>query len=168
MDLGIRQGLHPIYDGDNILLPVACYALSPHEKFKLCEFLDYLKVSDTFSSNISSCVNVLEKLIHRLKSHDHHVLFQDILNVARYGLLPKEVCEPIIALGKFFNNLYSKCLTIEDINILEAEIPIILCKLQMIFPLAFFDVMIHLPIHLAKKEKLCGQFQYRDMYSIER
>ena len=113
MDLGIRQGLHPIKDGDNILLPVACYAMSPYEKFKLCKFLAHLKVSDTFSSNISSCVDVLEKLIHRLKSHDHHVLLQDILLVAIYCLLPKEVCEPIIALGNFFKNLYSKCLLLK-------------------------------------------------------
>ncbi|XP_049359540.1 uncharacterized protein LOC125824236 [Solanum verrucosum] len=168
VDLGIRQGLHPIEDGDKILLPVACYALSPDEKFKLCDFLANLKVPDAFSSNISRCVNVLEKKIHRLKSHDHHVLLQDILPVAIRGLLPKEVCEPIIALGKFFKNLYSKCLTIEDLDILEAEIPIILCKLQMVFPPAFFDVMIHLPIHLAREAKLGGPVQYRDMYSIER
>ncbi|KAM3284809.1 hypothetical protein P3S67_023608 [Capsicum chacoense] len=36
LDLGIRQSLHPIEDGDNILLPAACYALSPEEKLKLC------------------------------------------------------------------------------------------------------------------------------------
>ncbi|KAL3360808.1 hypothetical protein AABB24_013989 [Solanum stoloniferum] len=168
VDLGIRQGLHPIEDGDTILLPAACYALSSQEKLKLCEFLANLKVPDAFSSNISRCVNVLEKNIHGLKCHDHHVLLQDILPIAIRGLLPKEVCEPIIALGKFFKNLCSKCLTIEDLDILEAEIPIILWKLQMVFPPAFFDVMIHLPIHLASEAKLGGPVQYRDMYPIER
>ncbi|WMV33230.1 hypothetical protein MTR67_026615 [Solanum verrucosum] len=52
-NLGIRQGLHPIEDGDTILLPAACYALSSQEKLKLCEFLANLKVPDAFSSNIS-------------------------------------------------------------------------------------------------------------------
>lgn len=99
------------------LLPVVCYALSPDKKFKLCDFLANLKVLDAFSSNISRCVNILEKNIHGLKSHDHYVLLQDILSVAIHGLLPKEVCEPIIAFGKFFKNLYSKCLTIEDLDI---------------------------------------------------
>ncbi|WMV18529.1 hypothetical protein MTR67_011914 [Solanum verrucosum] len=168
VDLGIRQGLDLIEDGDTILLPVACYALSSQEKLKLCEFLANLKVPDAFSSNISRCVNVLEKKIHGLKCHDHHVLLQDILPIAIRGLLPKEVCEPIIALGKFFKNLYSKCLTIEDLDILEAESPIILCKLQMVFPPVFFDVMIHLPIHLASEAKLGRLVQYRDMYPIER
>ena len=49
VDLGIRQGLHPIEDGDNILLPVAGYALSPQEKFNVCDFLANSKVPDVFS-----------------------------------------------------------------------------------------------------------------------
>ncbi|XP_019223546.1 PREDICTED: uncharacterized protein LOC109205295 [Nicotiana attenuata] len=168
MDLGIRQRLHPIEDGNNILLPAACYALSAEEKLKVCSFLANLKVPDAFSSNISRCVNVQEKKIHGLKCHDHHVLLQDIFPVAIRGLLPKEVCDPIIALGKFFKNIYSKCLTIEDLDILEAEIPVILTKLQLVFPPAFFDVMVHLPIHLPSEAKLGGPAQYRNMYPIER
>ncbi|KAM3338079.1 hypothetical protein P3S68_032405 [Capsicum galapagoense] len=168
MDLGIRQSLHPIEDGDNILLPVACNALSPNEKLKLCDFLANLKVPDAFSSNISRCVNVHEKKIHGLKCHDHHVLLQDILSVVIRGLLAKEVCEPILSLGKFFKNLYSKCLGIEDLDILESEIPIILCKRQMVFPPAFFNVMIHLPIHLAREAKLGGPIQYRNIYPFKR
>ncbi|KAM3301204.1 hypothetical protein P3S67_015705 [Capsicum chacoense] len=71
VDLGIRQSLHPIEDGDNILLPVACYALSPEEKLKLCHFLANLKVPDAFSSNISRCVNLymvycLRKFVNQL------------------------------------------------------------------------------------------------------
>ncbi|KAM3270762.1 hypothetical protein P3S67_028964 [Capsicum chacoense] len=143
-------------------------ALFPEEKFKLCDFLDDLKVLDAFSSNISRCVNVCEKMIHGLKYHDHHVLLIDILPVAICGLLPKEVCESIIASGKFFKNLYSKCPRIEDLDILESEIPIILYKLEMVFPPAFFDVMIHLPIHLAREAKLGGPVQYRNMYPFER
>ncbi|XP_016507785.2 uncharacterized protein LOC107825437 [Nicotiana tabacum] len=139
MDLGIRQRLHPIEDEINILLPAACYALSPEEKLKVCSFLANLKVPDAFSSNISRCVNVQEKRIHRLKCHDHHVLLQDIFPVA-----------------------------IRDLDILEAEIPIILCKLQLVFPPAFFDVMVHLPIHLPSEAKLGGPAQYRNMYPIER
>nr|XP_033511247.1 uncharacterized protein LOC104093175 isoform X2 [Nicotiana tomentosiformis] len=168
MDLGIRQRLHPIDDGNNILLPAACYALSAEEKLKVCSFLANLKVPDAFSSNISRCVNVQEKNIHGLKCHDHHVWLQDIFPVAIRGLLPKEVCDSIIALGKFFKNIYSKCLTIEDLDILEAEIPVILTKLQLVFPPDFFDVMVHLPIHLPSEAKLGGPAQYQNMYPIER
>lgn len=150
------------------MLPAACYAFSLQEKLKVCNFLANLKVLDAFSSIISRCVNIQEKKIYGLKSHDHHVLLQEIFPVVICGLFPKQVCEPIIVLGKFFKNLCSKCLTIEDLNVLEAGIPIILCKLEMVFPPAFFDVMVHFPIHLAKEAKLGGLVQYRWMYPFER
>ncbi|XP_020087976.1 uncharacterized protein LOC109709981 [Ananas comosus] len=37
----------------------------------------------------------------------------------------------------------------------------------MIFPPAFFDIMEHLPIHLASKAKIAGPVQYRWMFQIE-
>lgn len=121
-----------------------------------------------FHQIFQGVLTYLRKKIRGLKCHDHHVLLQDILPVAIRGLLPKEVCEPIIALGNFFKNIYSKCLTIEDLDILGAKIPIILCKLQMVFVPAFFDIMIHFPIHLAREAKLGGLVQYQDIYPIER
>ena len=38
----------------------------------------------------------------------------------------------------------------------------------MIFPPAFFDVMVHLPVHLAEQASLGGPVCYRWMYSVER
>ena len=168
VDLGIRQQLHPIEDGNKILIPAACYALSSEEKLKVCNLLANLKVPDAFSSNIARCVNIQEKKIHGLKCHDHHVLLQDIFPIAIRGLLPKEVGEPLIELGKFFKNLCSKCLTIEELDNLETQIVFTLCKLETVFPPAFFDIMVHLPIHLAREAKLGGPVQYRWMYTIER
>ncbi|XP_028101631.1 uncharacterized protein LOC114300952 [Camellia sinensis] len=44
----------------------------------------------------------------------------------------------------------------------------ILCKLEKIFPPAFFDVIIHLAVHLPRKATLGGPVQYRWIYPIER
>ncbi|KAL4301596.1 hypothetical protein AHAS_Ahas17G0316700 [Arachis hypogaea] len=43
-----------------------------------------------------------------------------------------------------------------------------LCQLERIFPPSFFDIMIHLPIHLANKVRLGGLVQFRWMYPLER
>ena len=51
---------------------------------------------------------------------------------------------------------------------LEKEIPIILCRLERIFPPSFFDSMEHLPIHLAYEAMIAGHVQYRWMYPFER
>ena len=59
--LNIKQSMHPIENGNNVLILAASYALSTQEKLKLCNFLANLKVLNAFFSNISQCVNVNEK-----------------------------------------------------------------------------------------------------------
>ena len=51
---------------------------------------------------------------------------------------------------------------------LDRDIVLILCKLEKIFPPSFFDIMVHLPIHLAHEALLAGPTQYRWMYPFER
>ena len=43
-----------------------------------------------------------------------------------------------------------------------------LCELEKTFPLSFFNVMVHLVIHLATEAKIGGPVQYLWMYPIER
>jgi hypothetical protein len=51
---------------------------------------------------------------------------------------------------------------------LEKEILVLLCKLQKIFPLGWFNPMQHLLVHLPYESKIGGLQQYRWMYHIER
>ncbi|XP_060966688.1 uncharacterized protein LOC133035051 [Cannabis sativa] len=43
-----------------------------------------------------------------------------------------------------------------------------LCLLERFFPPSFFDVMIHLVIHIGREARLCGPVQFRWMYPFER
>jgi hypothetical protein len=51
---------------------------------------------------------------------------------------------------------------------LEDDIPVLLCKLEKIFPPGWFNLMQHLLIHLLYEAKIGGPRQYRWMYHIER
>jgi hypothetical protein len=51
---------------------------------------------------------------------------------------------------------------------LKLKIPLILCKLEKIFPLAIFNVMVHLAMHLPDEALLTGPVQYGWMYPIKR
>jgi hypothetical protein len=51
---------------------------------------------------------------------------------------------------------------------MESDIPLILCKLERIFPPALFDSMEHVVVHLAHEARLGGPVQYRWMYPFER
>ncbi|KAL6328778.1 hypothetical protein AAG906_003795 [Vitis piasezkii] len=55
-----------------------------------------------------------------------------------------------------------------DCMMVKHDIVLILCKLERIFPPAFFDVMVHLLVHLPHEAKLAGPVGLRWMYPIER
>jgi hypothetical protein len=51
---------------------------------------------------------------------------------------------------------------------LEEEIPMLLCKLEKIFPPGWFNLMQQLLVHLSYEVKIGDPQQYRWMYHIER
>ena len=56
----------------------------------------------------------------------------------------------------------------DDLDRLETQIAITLYKLEQNFPPSFFDVIVHLAIHLSWEAKVAGPMQYRLMYPVER
>ncbi|XP_077237173.1 uncharacterized protein LOC143878834 [Tasmannia lanceolata] len=165
----LRRTLHPITKTNNkTYLPSACFTMSPKEKDIFCSILKYVKVPDGYSSNISRRVNLKQRKISGLKSHDCHVLMQQLLPLAIRRTLPKKVSSVLIELCSFFRELCSKVLKAGDLIKLKKRIALTLCHMEKIFTPAFFDIMVHLPIHLADEARLGGPVQYRWMYPIER
>ena len=117
---------------------------------------------------LTSLIQVRERNIFGLKSHDCHVLMQQLLPLAIHGVLHKNVCASIVELCSFVKQLCSKVLKTDQLEHLHNDIIVTLCKLERIFTPSFFDVMVHLPMHLANEAKVVGLVQYRWMYPIER
>jgi hypothetical protein len=153
---------------DKYTLPPTLYSLGPDEKTYLCKFLQGVKMPDGYASNIKRCVDMTRCKISGLKTHDCHVIFQKLLPIAVRNILPEEVVIPLNELSRFFNAICSKELSTEELDKLSISIRETLCCLEMIFPPAFFDIMMHLPVHLAEEAKLGGPVCYRWMYPIER
>jgi len=103
-----------------------------------------------------------------LKSHDCHVLMQDLLPVAIRGILPKNVRQVITRLCQFFNAICRKVIDPTRLDELEDEGIILLCQLEMYFPPSFFDIMVHLIVHPVREIRICGLVFLRWMYPIER
>ena len=74
----------------------------------------------------------------------------------------------MIELCLFFKDLCSRTLKLDVLNQMKEDIVVILCKMEMIFPLAFFDIMVHLALHLLQEVELAGPVQFCWMYPIER
>jgi len=166
-DMNIRRNLHLDKDENGKIKKYAAeYTLEPADRRAFCEFLKSVKFPDGYAANISR--NVKDGKISGLKTHDCHVLLQRILPIGIRPYLIKEVCAPLIELASFFQQICAKTLNVVDLDRLDVDIVVILCKLEKIFPPAFFDVMVHLAFHLPREAKLGGPVGYCWMYPIER
>ncbi|KAJ9561926.1 hypothetical protein OSB04_007086 [Centaurea solstitialis] len=168
-EMGIRPELHPkAQDNDKVYLPPACFSMDKNEKEIFCRVLKKVKVPDGYAANISRCVQLKPPKIFGLKSHDNHILMQQLLSLALRKVLPKHVRHPLMNLSRYYRQLCSKVLRPQDLIGLENMIAKTLCDLERIFPPSFFDVMVHLSVHLASEAKIAGPVHYRWMYPIER
>ncbi|CAN6708856.1 unnamed protein product [Malus baccata var. baccata] len=166
--LNIRRSQHPRREGNRTFLPPALFTLKREEKTAFCNVLSTIRVPDGYSSNLSRCVHVNERKIHGLKSHDCHVLMQQLLPLPIRLVLPKAVTMVLLELSAIFRQLCSKKESEEGFKELSSRIALTLCQLEKIFPPAFFDIMVHLSVHLADEAALTGLVPYRWMYPIER
>ena len=153
----------------NKVLPPAPYTLSKKEKKKqFCETLLSVKVPDGYSSNVQNLVSIDDCRLQGLKSHDCHTLMQQFLPLAIRNCLPINVRRAIIRMCFFFNTLCCKVVDPNTLDQLQEELVITLCLLQQYFPPSFFDIMIHLTVHLVEQVRLCGPVYLRWMYPFER
>ena len=97
-----------------------------------------------------------------------HVLMQQLLSVAIIRILPKNLRHTLTRLCSFFSSICCKVIDSVKLDELEDEIVVILCELEMFFPPSFFDIMVHLVVHLVREVRLCGLVYLRWMYPVER
>ncbi|XP_056845316.1 uncharacterized protein LOC108807544 [Raphanus sativus] len=166
--LGIRKDLHPKAQGKRTLLPAAPWSLSKSEKHTFCKRLFDFKGPDGYCANISSCISLEECKVMGLKSHDYHVLMQQLLPVAIRGLLRKGPRVAIFRLCAFFNLLCQRELDVEQLQRMETEIVETLCIFERFWPPSFFDIMVHLCVHLGREARVGGPVHFRWMYPFER
>ncbi|KAL0546158.1 hypothetical protein IC582_016064 [Cucumis melo] len=167
-DLKIRPELTPINGEKKIFIPPACYTLTKKEKRFLLKSLSEMKVPRGYSSNVTNLMSIEDSKLIGLKSHDCHVLLQQLLPVAIRSVLPKHVRYAITRLCLFFNSICNKVIDVTQVEKLQEDIVITLCLLEKYFPPSFFTIMVHLTVHLVREVKLCGPIYLRWMYPFER
>ncbi|XP_057756880.1 uncharacterized protein LOC130976127 [Arachis stenosperma] len=111
--------------------------------------------------------NVCDNIIG-LKSHDSHIIMEHILPIALRRSLPKEVTSMLIELCNYFREVSGKSLSLENLDRLRYRIVLTLCHMEMIFPPAFFTILVHLVIDLVEEAMVADPVQYIWMYPVER
>ena len=97
--MGIRKDLWP--DANGRFRP-ALFSLSKAKKKIFLQTLKNVKVSDGYSSNITRCIDLKNGKISGLKSHDCHILMEQLLTLAIRNVLPDNVAVVLIELCSFF------------------------------------------------------------------
>ncbi|XP_058775142.1 uncharacterized protein LOC131649398 [Vicia villosa] len=119
-------------------------------------------------SSLERLVSVKDIKLVGLKFHDCHVLMQQLLPVAIRGIFPNNVRKTITRLCLFFNEICCKAIDPLKLEDLENEAAVILCQLEMFFPPSFFNIMVHLIVHLVREIRLYSPIFLQWMYPIER
>jgi len=133
--MNIRGELELIEMGKRTYLPPASYTTSKDEKKSFCQCLKGVKVPQGHSLNVKSLVSMQDLKLIGLKSHDCHIVMQQLLSVAIHRIIPKNVRHIITRLCSFFSSICCKVIDPLKLDKLEDELVVILSKLEMFFPL---------------------------------
>ncbi|XP_057718959.1 uncharacterized protein LOC130933375 isoform X2 [Arachis stenosperma] len=129
-----RPDLHLRHVGDNYWSkPKAAYTLTSEQQQDVYKWVQQLRFPDGYASNLARCVSLSQERFIGMKSHDCHIFMQCLLPIA-FRELPTNIWKPLTELSQFFKDLCSTTLKVHDLEVMEQNIPIILCKLERIFP----------------------------------
>ncbi|PKU72108.1 hypothetical protein MA16_Dca006701 [Dendrobium catenatum] len=170
VQIGVKPELHPqVLSDGNYALPPALFTMYKKDKMMFCEVLKNMKLPKGYSSNISKGVNIKECKIIGLKSHDCHILIEDIMPIALSSCAPSnKVLDIIVGISYFLKFICAKVINPIELDKKQKEITLTLCNMEKYFPPSFFTIMIHLLIHLVEEVRLGGPVHYRWIYPFER
>ena len=142
-----------------IVKPHALYVLTLEEFGVFAQTIESLKMPTRYSSAMGK--HIQGKKFGSLKSHNYHVLMQQILPLALYALLLLGVRMAVMHMCKIFRCICTKIYNLANFASLEVDVVESMVLLEMKFPLPFFDIMTHLPYHLIQELDLYGPVSTR-------
>jgi hypothetical protein len=146
---------------------VASYVLTNLEKERFLHIIHVLKMPTHYVSSLKKRI-VKDGDLKGVKSHDFHVMMQNILPLCMQELMSKGCRITIIHLCRVFQKLCAKILDPTTMGELKKDVAMTLVLLKQEFPPLFFNIMTHLLVHLVEELQLCGPVHTCWMYPIER
>ncbi|XP_021760363.1 uncharacterized protein LOC110725186 [Chenopodium quinoa] len=121
-------------------IPPAAYTMSNEEKERFLKVLKKMKVPDGYGSNLQRCVNLKQRKLINMKSHDHHILMQDILPVALRASNATRVIDLLEELSDFFKKICSTAIDTRELDTIQSKLVLTLCKfVKRIFTNIFYN-----------------------------
>jgi hypothetical protein len=166
---GIRRHLWLLPNpqrGGKMYKPAASYVLSDEDFNEFARMLEALRTPSGYSSAFGK--EIRKKKFGGLKSHNYHVLMQQLFPLALRNVLALGPKLAVMRMCKLFRRLCTKVYNLANFSSLEADAVESMALLEMEFPPSFFDIMMDLPYHLVHELDICGPVTTRWMYPVER
>ncbi len=91
-----------------------------------------------------------------------------LLPLCLRGLMDQRTIIAIMHLSCIFRCICAKILDWVDMGTFKEDVTITMCMLEITMPPSFFDIMVHLILHLMDELDMCGPVHTRWMYYVER
>lgn len=165
---GIRQHLHlqPNADGSSFFMPDAPYVMKREEREEFLKTLRELKFPTNYVGPLSN--RITEGKLRGLKTHDFHILMQQILPLCLRNICDANVVGAIVRVSRIFRRICAKVVDADKRQEMLDDVAETVCTLEKEFPPSIFVIMMHLPIHLVEEMFICGPVHTRWMYPFER
>jgi len=169
VQLGIKKELHLVrLENGKCHLPAASYNLNNEEKYVMCVWLKKLKVPSRFYSSIRSIVSMKDLTLTNYNSHDCHVILTTFLPIAIRAINPVWIKVAVTRLCYFFNRISQKVIECDELVSLKEFAVETVSQFEMCFPLVFFNVMVHLVVHLVSQIEALSPMYLHEMWMYER
>jgi hypothetical protein len=165
---GIRQHLHLVRnaDGQSYFKPDAPYVLSKQHQLEFLSTLRELKFPSNYVGSLSR--RIQDGKLRGLKTHDFHVLLQQVIPLCLRNIGHPEVVGAVMRVSRLFRKVCAKVIDADKKWSMLEEVAETICTLEKELPPSVFVIMMHLPIHLVEELYICGPVHTRWMYPFER
>jgi hypothetical protein len=169
VQLKVMEELHPVLEENGkYTLPVASYKLDLQERRPLCTFVRRIKVPTGFSVNPKKLVSMKDLPFAYYKAHDCHVMLTVFLPIAIRATKPEFLKMAITCMCYFFLKISQKTIGKKELSDLHDYVVETQNQLEICLPPAFFDIMVHLMIHMVHQVQALGPCYLHEMWSYER
>jgi hypothetical protein len=114
--------------------PRTRFCLKPKERKEVLIWLKNLKFPDGYAVSFRRAVNLESRKLSGVKSHDYHIFMKRLLPVMFHGYLDDDVWTALAELSHFYRQLCAREIKKEMMEKMEEEIPVLIYKLEKIFP----------------------------------
>lgn len=158
--------LRPLGTSGRYFKPHAPYVLPANDRGRFINLISSIKTPTGYAGQLGKHIG--QKRLGGLKSHDYHVLVQQIVPACIRRFLHPGARDVVIRTGNVFKRICAKVIDVDELEDLMTYTAETVSLMEVYFPPGFFDTMPHLMVHLVLELRLCGPVQGRWCYGVER